>query len=225
MMTLATQAVMPGSLPTALWPYAQFFLGYILILITPGPNMMVVGTFAACRGLRGVLTLVVSIGLGAAILSFSMLVAVQLAAPTGEFKTMILVANVALLTFTACRIFRIKSLSPMGKSAPSGRPKQDFIIGFLCGFFNPITAAYFLSQYLLHSHILKLNAGCAFLIFGVLILATFNLTVVALVLSQPPAQIWIRQHLKKITLLVGSVLSLFALKTATPLLLLLAFSI
>lgn len=219
MMTAATSSLIPLSHSALFWPYVQFFLGYILILITPGPNMMVVGTLAACRGLRGVLLLVASIGLGAAILSFTMLVVVQFAAPKGQLNTMIGVANILLLSFTAWRILKLNKLSPTPQTKLSGVPRHDIIIGFLCGFLNPITAAYFLSQYLLHSDVIKLSAECTPLILGVLVLATLNLTVVALLLSKPAVQIWVRKHLRAITRLICCALAFFALRTALPLLL------
>jgi threonine/homoserine/homoserine lactone efflux protein len=218
MMMAVTYSPVSWAPSATLWPYIQFFVGYIFILITPGPNMMVVGTIAACRGLRGVLLLVVAIGLGAAILSLFMLLAVQFAAPTSELRVVITVANVVLLAFIAWRILRIRDITSTAKIGFSKGPRHDFVVGFLCGLLNPMTAAYFLSQYLNHSQVLALNGESTLLVLGVMGLAIINLTLVALLLSQPMAQIWVRQHLRKVTRFSGFAIALMALQAAKPLL-------
>ncbi len=44
----------------------DFLLGYLVILVTPGPNMLVVGGVAALRGVRGALPICCGIAMGAA---------------------------------------------------------------------------------------------------------------------------------------------------------------
>ena len=48
---------------------ADFVLACMLVLATPGPNMLLVGAAAALRGVAGVLPLCLGVALGAGVLS------------------------------------------------------------------------------------------------------------------------------------------------------------
>ncbi|RYI99613.1 MAG: hypothetical protein EON47_16260, partial [Acetobacteraceae bacterium] len=58
---------LPGLESSArLW---DFLLGYLVVLATPGPNLLVIGGVAAMRGMRGAVPLCLGVALGAGALS------------------------------------------------------------------------------------------------------------------------------------------------------------
>ncbi len=61
---------------------SDFLLAYLLVLATPGPNMLLVGAAAALRGAAGALPLCLGVSLGAGALNAALLLLVA-AAPAG----------------------------------------------------------------------------------------------------------------------------------------------
>src|SRR3712207_2499490 len=58
---------------------ADFLLAYLLVLATPGPNMLLVGAVAALRGVTGALPLCLGVSLGAGALCGAVLLLLWLA--------------------------------------------------------------------------------------------------------------------------------------------------
>jgi hypothetical protein len=67
-------------LPNEAIPVRDFLLAYLAILVTPGPNLLVIAGVAALRGLRGALPICLGIALGAGTLNAA-LAATLLTAP------------------------------------------------------------------------------------------------------------------------------------------------
>lgn len=126
---------------------AEFVGGYLVILATPGPNLLAIGGMAALRGLRGALPLCLGVALGAGALGATLLVAVTIAPEDGWDRAGHLVGAV-LLGWLAVSVARQQ---PPEENAPV-RAKADGMAAFGAGFFtaltNPLTAAFFAAQFL-----------------------------------------------------------------------------
>jgi threonine/homoserine/homoserine lactone efflux protein len=211
---------------TEIWqPYVMFWLGYVVLTLAPGPSMMLVGVCAACRGLRGTITMIACLALGGAALAATLFVVAGLAAPLADLKNSIGLANAALLCFVAWRIFLIRDLPPCEEVLARRSFRSDCLTGLAVGFTNPLTIAYLLSQYLARTHEFKLGGSALILALGVLAIMLFRLTIIALLLSQPSIRSWVRRRLRFITLAAGMAIAGMAAGAAAPTLRPLAFSI
>jgi threonine/homoserine/homoserine lactone efflux protein len=120
---------------------SSFWLGYLIILAVPGPNLLVVSYVAATHGLRSAIPLALAIGCGAALLFTAIHTLADVAGST--FRQNLSFMSVFLLFFSAFRILRSKAPSgPDGAPVPR-RLIPDILLGLACGFMNPVTAAYF----------------------------------------------------------------------------------
>ena len=101
---------------------ADFLLAYLLVLATPGPNMLLVGAAAALRGARGALPLCLGVSLGAGALC------------------------AALLLWVAVSVARRPPIDSR-RLARGGRA-AGFAAGFCAAATNPVSAAFFAAQFL-----------------------------------------------------------------------------
>ncbi len=129
-----------------------FVVGYAAVLMTPGPNLFAIGAIAAWRGLRAALPLCAGIAVGATMLAVGICTAVGLGnSPVIEKFGRL--AAVALLLYVGARILlRQPPPSEPGKGAALEPSARDAIALFVAGVStaatNPITAAFFASQFL-----------------------------------------------------------------------------
>jgi threonine/homoserine/homoserine lactone efflux protein len=120
---------------------SSFWLGYLIILAVPGPNLLVVSYVAATHGLRSAMPIALAISCGAALLFTAIHTLADIAGPA--FRQGLSFMSVVLLFFSAFRILRAKAPSgPHDATAPR-RLMPDLMLGLACGFTNPVTAAYF----------------------------------------------------------------------------------
>jgi threonine/homoserine/homoserine lactone efflux protein len=135
-----TEALPPNTTSSLL----LFWAGYLLILAVPGPNMVLVGTLAAVKGLRGVLPLVSGLGVGASALA----TVVYTTAGSVEGYPALAAAgrwsSGIMLTWIAWRIAWPRN--------PADKPRWvrrltvgEFGAGFITAATNPISATYFLA--------------------------------------------------------------------------------
>jgi threonine/homoserine/homoserine lactone efflux protein len=124
---------------------AAFLMGYLLIMISPGPNMVAIGTIAALEGLASALPMVVGIasgvgGLASLVLAVGELMHLESLSPALQF-----LAGLMLLAI-AWAISRRRSFAQTsGTDSPrrAGRRLAMFLAGFSTAASNPITIAYF----------------------------------------------------------------------------------
>lgn len=127
----------------------DFLLGYVLVLATPGPNLLVIAGVAALRGLRGALPLCLGVALGAGTLNA--VVAATLGALAGAGAAPWLEAGhwigAGLLLWVAVSVARSRPPDPavVQRRATHG---AEFGAGFCTALTNPMTAAYFAAQFL-----------------------------------------------------------------------------
>jgi threonine/homoserine/homoserine lactone efflux protein len=122
-----------------------FLLGYLLIMVSPGPNMVAIGTVAALEGLASALPMVAGIasgvgGLASLVLAVGELMHVEALSPALQF-----LAGSMLLT-VAWAISRTRSFArprSAGHTRRAGRSLAMFLAGFSTAASNPITIAYF----------------------------------------------------------------------------------
>ena len=122
-----------------------FMLGYLLIMASPGPNMVAIGTLAALEGLASALPMIAGIACGAGglasfVLAVSELMQVETLSPALQF-----LAGLMLLT-VAWAVSRTRNFAQTEGAANPRRSSQGlalFLAGFSTAASNPITIAYF----------------------------------------------------------------------------------
>ncbi|MGG5821171.1 hypothetical protein [Falsiroseomonas sp. HW251] len=130
---------------------AHFALGYLAVLAAPGPNMVAIGVLAALRGSRAVLPFVAGIAVGAGSLALGLMLLFGALDIDDEAMRAARAIGGVLLLLVALRVLR--SPAPVARSAPPGEESVGgALLGFGAGFCtaatNPITAAYFVAQFL-----------------------------------------------------------------------------
>ncbi len=164
-------------------PLLAYLLGYVALLAIPGPNMLAVGTMAALRGFGSALSLCMGLALGAGTLAAVLfaLVLAQAASGASVLEFWGRVAGALCQIMAAVLILRMR---PMPAEASATPRASGFLAGFCTAVTNPLTAAYFIAQFL------GPLAGAAGM---VVVVATVGLAfgfsvVVAAVLSLPAAR-------------------------------------
>lgn len=127
-----------------------FLTGYFLILVVPGPNMVVIFAVASTHGLYRAVPMVAAIGAG----STTLLVVMAMGASTGLAQdrvcAVLAVASGMLLLYAAWRLLHLAPPSAVCReqAKPVASAIKDGRVGFGCSLTNPVTAAYFLSAIL-----------------------------------------------------------------------------
>ncbi len=128
---------------------ADFLLAYLLVLATPGPNMLLVGAAAALRGAAGALPLCLGVSLGAGALNAALLLLVA-AAPDGGTPGLDGAAGrllgAALLLWVEVSVARRPPLD--ARRLGRGGRAAGFAAGFCTAATNPVSAAFFAAQFL-----------------------------------------------------------------------------
>ncbi len=196
-----------------------FVVGYAAVLAAPGPNLFAIGTIAAWRGLRAALPLCAGIAVGATMLAVGICTAVGLGnSPLIEKFGRL--AAVALLLYVGARILlRQPPPSEPGKGAALGPSAKDAIALFVAGVStaatNPITAAFFASQFL--GAVSDPAPRIVALALVPLQSLLFSLTL-GLALSQPAARRIVTDWNRPIRFFAAAILTATATIAAIPLL-------
>jgi threonine/homoserine/homoserine lactone efflux protein len=135
-------------LPVDLERLAAFIAGYLVVLATPGPNLIAVGGVAALRGLGGAVPLCLGISLGASALGATLLAAVSAASGNAWWDTAGHFIGAVLLVWLAVSVARQKPPEEDTKPGKRGDGMAAFGAGFCTAATNPLTAAFFGSQFL-----------------------------------------------------------------------------
>lgn len=120
-----------------------FTLGYVLVLLTPGPNFIVLVGVALVRGLRGSIPICFGVAAGSVLLAAITALAADAVPAGGPWDAIGRGVGGLLLLFVAWRL--LTAGAPSQIVAPV---RGDFALGFCTALFNPITGAYFAGHFL-----------------------------------------------------------------------------
>jgi threonine/homoserine/homoserine lactone efflux protein len=189
----------------------QFWLGYLAILLVPGPNSFLIATVSAARGFRGVVPLVLAISLGAASLALAVGYLMNSVTHIALIKTWLPQASALMLLFVAWRILTIRSPSCDPACRKSRQYVTDFALGYSCGVTNPVTALYFSSQ-LAEGAPFASTGAIAAMGVGVAACSILIKATLAAILALPRARAAVQGRLPEIKLCVAVVFGVMALR-------------
>jgi threonine/homoserine/homoserine lactone efflux protein len=189
-----------------------FCFGYAIIIAIPGPNTMLVAANAAASGLHRTMPLIVSVAMGAVSLAVGMGLLVSLSADQQFLIHWMPIISAVMLVVVALRVSSLRA-DGIASSATQAEPNRcSCWIGFVCGLTNPITASYFLSQYLIDDRLTNWRAvallGCA-----ILAVALAILTVFAMVMHIPAVKHRVCRHFRMIRTAAAATIFVMALLT------------
>lgn len=125
----------------------DFLLGYLVVLATPGPNLLVIGGVAALRGLRGALPLCLGVALGASVLSAAITATIGAAADNTSWNGACRMAGACLLLWVAFSVARSRPPDPAALQQRAAHG-VEFGAAFCTAATNPLTGAFFAAQLL-----------------------------------------------------------------------------
>ncbi len=192
---------------------AQFTAGYVIILVTPGPNMLAVASTAALRGLRAALPFCIGHALGVGVLCATMAFASD-SGRWGETGTARL-AGAFLLASVALSSIRRRAVLA-GPGGTLARAPADLVLlggGLFTAATNPLTAAYFLSGFLGFSPTWHWRAAA---IASVLAVALLAYPLLAAALARPALRSLALRRERAFRVLTAVLLALTAARTAWP---------
>jgi threonine/homoserine/homoserine lactone efflux protein len=131
-----------------------FAATYLLILLAPGPNLLLVGAAVALAGMRGAALVAVGAAIGAATLALVLVSALGAAEP--EDPRLLTAGRFAGAGVLLClAVHFLRPLPPLAASAPATRPSGLtggssggglLLAGFVTAATNPVTAAFIVAQ-------------------------------------------------------------------------------
>ena len=124
-----------------------FLLGYLVILATPGPNLLAIGSIAALHGLRAALPLCLGIALGAGALGGALVAAAGSIPDAGSWTIAGRLLGVGLLLWVAAMVARGRPPDPAAVASRRAWT-VEFGAAFCTAACNPLTAAFFAAQLL-----------------------------------------------------------------------------
>ncbi len=122
---------------------AVFTFGYVLCLLSPGPNVMAIAGVALARGFRSAMPVSAGVAMGSLALGVAVAAAADAMPDSEAWVRTSKALGAFLLLYVAWRL--------LTKEPPKPRPQiraADFSMGFTTAFANPITGAYFASQFI-----------------------------------------------------------------------------
>jgi len=189
----------------------QFWLGYLAILLVPGPNSFLIATVSAARGFRGVVPLIFAISLGAASLALAIGLLMNSVMHIAQIKMWLPKVSAMMLLVVAWRIMTLRSPSCDPALDMSRQNVTDFALGYSCGLTNPVTALYFSSQ-LADGAPLASIGSIAGMGIGVVAYSLIFKTMLAWVLALPWARAAVQKRLPRIKLSVAVFFGMMALR-------------
>ncbi len=189
----------------------QFWLGYLAILLVPGPNSFLIATVSAARGFRGAFPLIFAISLGAASLALALGFLMNSVMHIALIRMWLPQVSALMLLVVAWRIMTLRSPSCDPVHQSSRQHVTDFALGYSCGLTNPVTALYFSSQ-LAEVAALSSTGAIAAMGVGVVACSLGFKSMLAWVLALPWARVAVQKRLPGIKLCVAVVFGVMALR-------------
>jgi threonine/homoserine/homoserine lactone efflux protein len=119
----------------------RVLLGYAVVLATPGPNMLAILAVAAARGFAAAVPLCLGVACGVGALAAACLAAASALPDLGPWGDDVArVAQALLLLYLALRVLR-------GAAGAGAARLAGFGAGVCTAVANPVTAAFFVSQF------------------------------------------------------------------------------
>ncbi len=207
-------------LPAAGLLLLNFAIGYLAVNAVPGPNMLAIGTQAALRGLRGVMPVCLGVASGAAALAAALHLAFGILEDLPTLERAGRAVGGMLLLVVAARALLAPRPAALAATAGSGglTPRASllaFAAGFATGVSNPVTAAYFLAQFV--GPLAEAGAGSAAVLL-VLLQALAWTALVGIIFAQPAARRLALAHHRLVCTASALALAALALAMLRPLL-------
>ena len=207
---------------TLLRPLAAFLAGYVMILATPGPNMLAIGGVAALHGLRGAAPLCVGASFGAGCLGTATFLIVRYASPVPSAGGVARIAGALLLAYVAIDLARHSALQEkaqaLGCALPAINRAAAFGVGFCTAATNPLTGSFFAAQFLGPLDPSGIGARGAWVIACIMLSALVFFLLVASLLARPPVRSAALAWHRPIRLGVAALLGFMAVSTLRPVL-------
>lgn len=124
-------------------PVLVFSFGYVLCLLAPGPNLMIIASVALQRGFWGSLPMCHGVTIGSLTLAAGIYWMASAIPAFESWDRAGRAVGAMLLLYMAWQLM-FKS----GAHKPTPAHRTDFMLGFVTASINPITGAFFASQFL-----------------------------------------------------------------------------
>ncbi|WP_043829966.1 LysE family translocator [Muricoccus aerilatus] len=207
---------------TLLRPLAAFLAGYVMILVTPGPNMLAIGGVAALHGLRGAAPLCIGASFGAGCLGTATFLFVRYASAVPSAEGVARIAGALLLAYVAIDIARHSVLQEkaqaLGCAIPAINRAAAFGVGFCTAATNPLTGSFFAAQFLGPLDPNRMGARGAWAIACIMLSALVFFLLVASLLARPPVRSAAISWHRPIRFGVAALLASMAVNTLRPVL-------
>jgi threonine/homoserine/homoserine lactone efflux protein len=193
-----------------------FLLGYLLIMASPGPNMVAIGTIAALEGLASALPMITGIAFGVGVLAsfvlaVSELMQVETLSPALQF-----LAGLMLLT-VAWAVSRTRNFAQTEGTGNPRRRSQGlalFLAGFTTAASNPITIAYFAAALVPFSRATVAEGGSSptiVIIIIIVIAAALFWFACAVLMARPTMRGFVRKREGRIRAVAAMLIAVIAL--------------
>jgi threonine/homoserine/homoserine lactone efflux protein len=191
-----------------------FMLGYLLIMASPGPNMVAIGTIAALEGLASALPMITGIAFGVGVLAsfvlaVSELMQVETLSPALQF-----LAGLMLLA-VAWAVSRTRNFAQTEGAANPRRSSQGlalFLAGFTTAASNPITIAYFAAGLVPISRATVAEGGSSpTIVIIIVIAAALFWFACAVLMARPTMRGFVRKREGRIRAVAATLIAVIAL--------------
>lgn len=204
--------------PAMLPEFGTFMLGYLLILASPGPNMVAIGTIAALEGLASALPMITGIAFGVGVLAsfvlaVSELMQVETLSPALQFLAGLMLLTVA---WAVSRTRNVAQTEGVANPRRGGQGLALFLAGFSTAASNPITIAYFAAALVPISRVTVAEGGSSPTIVIIIVIAAALFWFACAVLMARPTM---RGFVRKREGLIRTVAAMLIAVIALPMLL------
>jgi threonine/homoserine/homoserine lactone efflux protein len=189
-------------------------LGYLLIMASPGPNMVAIGTIAALEGLASALPMIAGIACGAGslasfVLAVSELMQVETLSPALQFLAGLMLLTVA---WAVSRTRNVAQTEGVANPRRGGQGLALFLAGFSTAASNPITIAYFAAALVPISRVTVAEGGSSpTIVIIIVIAAALFWFACAVLMARPTMRGFVKKREGVIRTLAAALIAVIAL--------------
>jgi threonine/homoserine/homoserine lactone efflux protein len=169
--------------------YLTFIAAYLLLMLAPGPNMLLLASVALLRGLRGVVPLVLGLASGAAL---QLLLLVQLKDQIAHVPVLVAAGKglaTLLLLYVGWRVLTGPRLLLARPDAGARQPTEaGFRLGLVTATTNPLTFSVVLAQFLTYASPVSFGTGALTLALTVFAVVVVRSLIVSGVFALAPVR-------------------------------------
>jgi threonine/homoserine/homoserine lactone efflux protein len=194
--------------------FGTFMLGYLLILASPGPNMVAIGTIAALEGLASALPMITGIAFGVGVLAsfvlaVSELMQVETLSPALQFLAGLMLLTVA---WAVSRTRNVAQTEGVANPRRGGQGLALFLAGFSTAASNPITIAYFAAALVPISRVTVAEGGSSpTIVIIIVIAAALFWFACAVLMARPTMRGFVKKREGVIRTLAAALIAVIAL--------------